>query len=116
MRSLDKKQNMISMDLISEGRGDSRQRTILQHPPVLQPPQLEFSNIRNSLLGDQHGSDGTRPVKALGVAPLGLGELGSPGRDVVAGGVPEDIVESVGLGDVLGCLADDDGQLGLVVC
>lgn len=63
-------------------------------------------------------AEGREAVEGLGVAELAarvVGELVVPGRHVVGGGIAEDVGHGVGLGDVLGVAADDDGQLALVV-
>lgn len=81
---------------------------------------LEAADVQRGWVGDQGrrhegGPNGTGAVEALGEAPLGLCELARPAGDVVARRVAEDIGQGVGFGDVLGGLAQDDGEFGLVV-
>lgn len=94
---------------------NARQPTILHNLPILQPAQPELPDIGHEALGDEDGANGAGAVEALGVAPLGLGELGGPARDVVAGRVPQHVVEGVGLRHVLSLAPEHDRQLGLVV-
>ena len=78
------------------------------------------------LLGVRHGggarddrADGAEVVEGLGVAVLRAGHLGPlpvTRGEVVADGDAEDGVERGGVGgDVLGILADHDGELAFVV-
>jgi hypothetical protein len=57
----------------------------------------------------------TRRIKPLRKAPLALIRLRRTTRNVICSCITQDIVQGVPLGDILRRLADDDGQLGLVV-
>lgn len=57
----------------------------------------------------------TGSIKALGETPLALVHLRRSAGDVVGRGVAQYVVHSIGLTDVFGVAADDDGHLGLVV-
>ena len=72
--------------------------------------------VRPGLVGrDQRRPAGGGAVEDLAGHPLRGGELQVAGGEVVEQRVAGDVVERVGLGDVLGAPADDEGDLGLVV-
>jgi hypothetical protein len=77
----------------------------------------ERVGIRDFVPCHQHGAERAERVEALGLAPLAAAEIALPvaGGDIVGAGVAEDVVEGVGARDVLAALADDDGELALVV-
>jgi hypothetical protein len=57
--------------------GNSRQWAVLHNFSILQPPEMEFPHVRDQTLVDQDGANRAGAVKALRIAPLGLGELRS---------------------------------------
>ena len=72
--------------------------------------------VRPGLVGgDQRRPAGGGAVEDLAGHPLRGGELEVAGGEVVEQRVAGEVVERVGLGDFLGALADDEGDLGLVV-
>ena len=72
--------------------------------------------VRPRLVGrHQVGTAGRRAVEDLARHPLRRRPLQVAGREVVEQRVAGDVVERLGLVDVLGPPADDEGDLGLVV-
>lgn len=105
-----------TLETRTKGRRDIRQPAILDHLPILQAPQPQLTHIRHQPLVDQHWTDWAGTVEALGVTPLRLRKLRRSALDVIAGRVSQDVVERVRLRDVLGFLAQHDGQFRLVIC
>lgn len=56
---------------------------------ILQTPHLELADIADDRGRYEGGTDGAGLVEALGVAPLGLGELAGSAGYVVCGGAGE---------------------------
>lgn len=83
--------------------------------------KLEVAGVTNNLGGDKQRADGGELVEALAEAPLwdtaGEGGVTLPfsNRNIVSNDETSNVLKSLLLGDVLASLADDDGQLTLVV-
>src|SRR5262249_29368097 len=69
------------------------------------------------LAGHQTRTHGREGIERFSPAPLAASFVALPiaGANIVGAGVAEDVVEGPGTWDILARLADDDGQLALVV-
>jgi hypothetical protein len=70
-----------------------------------------------STLPNEKNTNGAKGVHGFSEEPLSpiLLELPVSGADVVSDGEAEHVVHGGGLGDVLACLTDDDGQFDLPI-
>jgi hypothetical protein len=76
---------------------------------------VEGVGVGDFVFGGDEGAEWGEGGKAFAECPLRGGKLDAAGADVVADGVPEDVVERVGRGNAMAAFTDDDGELGLVV-
>ena len=80
--------------------------------PALDLERLRIGDLVGRHEGRAHRAEG---VERLATRPLAVAELEVARRDVVEGGVAEDVLEGVGGRHAAGGSSDDDGELGLVV-
>ena len=79
-------------------------------------PDFDVLGVGDFVFGDEPGAEGAEGVAAFALGPLAATVfLEGPLADVVGDAVAGDIVEGVGLADVLGLRADDDAELGFPV-
>ena len=90
---------------------------ILQGVAVKDRADTEGIRIGNFVAGDEYGAEWREGIEGLAAAPLAAAAVALPvaGGDIVGAGVTEDVGEGVGAGDVFATLANDDGELALVV-
>ena len=104
-------------DQFAGRKNDVGQRIVLPLLAVEDGLDFQGVGIGDFILGDEGRAERTEGVERLAAAPLAASKILLPiaGRDVVAAGVAEDVVEGVFLGGVLAGLADDDGELAFVI-
>ena len=97
-------------------REDQPGGRVLLHPLAVEVERDLDRVVRPGLVGgDDRRAAGGRAVEDLARHPLRGRELQVAGGEVVEQRVAGEVVDRVGLGDVLGAAADDERDLGLVV-
>lgn len=74
--------------------------TILQHPSVLQSPDMQTLWITNQLPRSKHRTNGASTIETLTITPLALSELCGTATNVIGSCVSEYVIQSLGFGNV----------------
>ena len=102
-------------DQVRNGEDEVARVGVLQLFAVDGQPDVQVVRVGDFIQGDDARAHGREGVEALADGPLGGGHLIIARADVVQDGVAEHVVAPVRRTDVAAALADDEGELGLVV-